>query len=289
MSALVNIDGRIFDERRATISVFDHGFLYGDGVYETLRTYRRLPFLFGQHAERLRASADAIALSMPLSAADLFGRILETQSERPGTDDSYIRVVLTRGVGELTYDPAACEKPTLVIIVKPHKEPPTKHFTEGVRVSLVSVVRNFVGSVHPRIKSNSLLNNALAMQEALARGASEALMRNYRGEIVECAQSNFFIVKNDEILTPSLECGLLAGVTRKFVIDLARDLHIPAREAILSDRDVLDADEAFLTSTTREITPVVQVDEHLIGPGRPGAITASLLIEYRRRAIAASL
>lgn len=289
MNALVNIDGRIVDERRAMISVFDHGFLYGEGVYETLRTYRRLPFLFGAHAERLRASADAIALSMPLSATDLFGRILETQSERPGTDDSYIRVMLTRGIGELTYDPAACATPTLIIIVKPHIDPPTKQFTEGVRVALVSVVRNFVGSVHPRIKSNNLLNNALAMQEAMARGASEALMRNYRGEIVECSQSNFFIVKNDEILTPSLECGLLAGITRKFVIDLALGLHIPVREAILSDRDVLDADEAFLTSTTREITPVVQVDEHTIGPGRPGAITASLLIEYRRRAIAASM
>lgn len=284
MNALVNIDGRIVDAQHATVSVFDHGFLYGEGVYETLRTYGRQPFLFDPHVARLEASAEAIALSLPVTREVLRQRMLETQDRRSGRDESYIRVLLTRGVGELSYDPAACPHPTVVIIVKPHKDPPAEQFTAGVRVALVSVVRNFVGSVHPRIKSNNLLNNALAMQEALARGASEALMRNYRGEIVECAQSNFFIVKGDEILTPSLECGLLAGITRAFVLDLARDLQIRTREAILTDRDVLDADEAFLTSTTREITPVVHVDDHVIGTGRPGGITASLLLEYRRRA-----
>lgn len=288
MGAIVNIDGRIVDEQHALISVFDHGFLYGEGVYETLRTYNKRPFLFEAHQRRLRASAERIALPVPLDDAAMARRMAETVAAHPDLHEAYIRVLLTRGVGELSYDPAACPAPTLVMLVKPHREPDPRQFEEGVMVSLVSVVRNFAGSVSPRIKSNNLLNNALAMQEALRRGGSEALMRNVSGEIVECSQSNFFIVKDGEVLTPALDCGLLAGVTRQFVFEIGSALGIPVKEAILRDVDVLCADEAFLTSTTRELTPVVRVDAHPIGSARPGPITARLLGEYRRRAYEAS-
>ncbi|MFN8057528.1 MAG: aminotransferase class IV [Vicinamibacterales bacterium] len=284
MGAVVSVDGRITDEHHATISVFDHGFLYGEGVYETLRTYHKRPFLYEPHVRRLRASAAQLALPVPFSDAELASRMQATVDAHGELDEAYIRVLLTRGVGELSYDPATCANPTLVIIVKPHRDPPATHFEDGVKVSLVSVVRNYSGSVNPRIKSNNLLNNALAMQEALTRGASEALMRNVTGEVVECSQSNFFVVKDGRVLTPALECGLLAGVTRQFLFEIAADLDLPMSEARLHDADVVGADEAFLTSTTREVTPVVLVDEHRIGAGTPGPITRRLLQEYRRRA-----
>lgn len=284
MHAKVNIDGRIVDARDAVVSVLDHGFVYGEGVYETLRTYNRQPFLFEPHVTRLRASAAQIALDVPYSDQELLTRITQTVDALSATGEAYARVLLTRGVGELTYDPAACPTPTLVIIVKPLVEPPAHQFDEGTTVSLVSVVRNYTGSVHPRIKSNNLLNNALAMQEAIKHRATEALMRNYRGEIVECSLSNFFIVKNGIVKTPALECGLLGGITRQFLFEIGQELGLPFSEAILHDEDVFTADEAFLTSTTQEVTPVVRVDRRVIGAGTPGPITKQLLAEYRRRA-----
>jgi branched-chain amino acid aminotransferase len=288
MAATVNVNGRLFDQEHAVISVFDHGFLYGEGVYETLRTYNGQPFLFDRHMRRLRKSAGMLALDVPLADADIDARFRETMRAAGLGDapdrEAYLRILVTRGVGELTYDPAACPTPSIVVIAKPNAHPPTEIFERGVKVALVPIVRNHPGSVNPLIKSNNLLNNALAMQEAFRRGGYEGVMRNYRGELAECTQSNLFVVKRGGALTPPLDAGLLPGITREFLFEVGREAGIGVREAVLHDDDLFGADESFLTSTTREVVPIVQVDDRAIGSGRPGPITRALLDGYRRRA-----
>jgi branched-subunit amino acid aminotransferase/4-amino-4-deoxychorismate lyase len=195
--------------------------------------------------------------------------------------EAYIRILLTRGIGELTYDPAATPTPSVVVIVKPNVHPPREVFERGVKVSLVGVIRNHPGTVNPLIKSNSLLNNALAMQEALRTGGFEGVMRNYKGELAECTQSNLFIVKDGAALTPPLDAGLLPGITREFLFEIGATAGIPVREAVLKDADLLGADEAFLTSTTREVVPIVKVDDRTVGTGKPGPVTQALLEAYR--------
>jgi branched-chain amino acid aminotransferase len=288
MAVVVNVNGRIFDQEHAVISVFDHGFLYGEGVYETLRTYDGHPFLFDRHMERLRRSAGMLALDVPLTDAQIDERFRDSMRAADlgtGPDrEAYIRILVTRGIGELTYDPAACPTPSVVVIVKPNVEPPAWAFERGVRVSLVGVVRNHPSSLNPMIKSNNLLNNALAMQEAVGKGGFEGLMRNHRGEIAECTQSNFFIVREGAALTPPIEAGLLPGITRAFLFEVGAELGIPVRDQVLRDADVFAADEAFLTSTTRELVPIVRVDDRTIGSGAPGVITRRLLEGFRARA-----
>jgi branched-chain amino acid aminotransferase len=288
MAATVNVNGRVFDQEHAVVSVFDHGFLYGEGIYETLRTYNGEPFLFERHMKRLRTSAGMLALSVPLSDAQIDERFRETVSAAGLGGDSqreaYIRILVTRGIGELTYDPAATPDPSIVVIVKPHVDPPRDVFERGVKVALVPIVRNHPGSVNPLIKSNNLLNNALAMQEAFRRGGYEGVMRNFKGELAECTQSNLFIVKNGAALTPPLDAGLLAGITRAFLFEVGGEAGIPVREAVLRDDDLFDADESFLTSTTREVVPIVKVDDRIIGAGKPGPVTLALLEGYRKRA-----
>jgi branched-chain amino acid aminotransferase len=284
MTATVNVDGQISGEREARISVFDHGFLYGEGVYEVLRTYQKQPFLFEPHMARLRLSAERIALKVPWTDAEMLARIRATIDAAKLPDEAYVRLLLTRGVGDLLYDPAACPSPTTVIIVKPHVDSPHVVYEKGVKVALVPVVRNHPQSVSPLIKSNNLLNNALAMQEAIQRQAFEALMRNHRQELCECAQSNFFLVSEGVLRTPPLTAGLLAGITRAFVMELADDLGYEWKEDTLFEGDLAEADEMFLTSSTKEIVPVVRVDDLKIGDGHPGPVTRALLQEFRRRA-----
>lgn len=285
MGATANVNGRISGERDAAISIFDHGFLYGEGVYETLRTYNGRPFLYDRHMRRLRTSAAMIVLEVPFTDAELAGRIRQTiDAAGLGGAEAYIRVLLTRGIGDLTYDPHATPVPSVVIIVKPHVDPPREAFERGVNVCLSPILRNHPGSVNPRIKSNNLLNNALAMQEALRRGGTEAIMRNYRGELTECTQSNLFIVRQGAALTPPIDAGLLPGITREFVFELGGAAGVAVREQVLRDEDLFAADECFLTSTTKEIVPIVRVDDRPIGAGVPGAVTGRLLDELRRRA-----
>jgi branched-chain amino acid aminotransferase len=288
MSATVNVNGRIADQAHAVISVFDHGFLYGEGVYETLRTYNGEPFLFDRHMRRLRTSAGMLALPIPIDDTEIEARFRGTMRAGGlggGPDkEAYIRLMVTRGIGDLSYDPAVCPEPSIVVIVKPQVDPTRETFEKGVRVALVSIVRNHPRTVNPLIKSNNLLNNALAMQEAARRGAFEGVMRNYRGEIAECTTSNLFIVKDGAALTPPLDAGLLPGITREFVFELGADVGIPVREAVLRDDDLFGADEAFLTSTTREVVPIVQIDDRRIGAGAPGSVTRALLDAFRRKA-----
>jgi branched-chain amino acid aminotransferase len=223
MAAIVNVNGRISDQEHAVVPVFDHGFLYGEGIYETLRTYNGQPFLFDRHMRRLRKSAGMLALDVPLTDGEIDGRFRETMRAAGlggAQHEAYIRILITRGIGELTYDPAACPTPSVVVIVKPNVDPPREVFERGVRVALVDVVRNHPGSVNPLIKSNNLLNNALAMQAAFRRGAFEGVMRNYKGELAECTQSNLFVVRNGAALTPPIEAGLLPGITREFLFEV---------------------------------------------------------------------
>jgi branched-chain amino acid aminotransferase len=283
MPIAVNVDGRLSGEHDAVISVFDHGLLFGEGVYEVMRTYAKEPFLYRPHMTRLRASAERIALAVPFSDEELLDRLRATVTAADLPGDAYVRILLTRGVGEIVYDPAACPSPTTIIIVKPHVEPPESIYEQGVMISLVPVVRNHPDSVNPRIKSNNLLNNALAMQQAYKRQAFEALMRNHRGELCECAQSNLFIVSNGVLRTPPVEAGLLAGITRAFVLELAASLGVHTREETLYEEDLASADEAFLTSSTREIVPVVAVDSLEIGDGVPGKLTQKLMEAFRAR------
>lgn len=287
LQATVFVNGRVTTAADAVVPVFDHGFLYGEGVYETMRTYRAVPFLFAPHMARLRHSASLMALEVPFTNDELAAHI-ETTTEGfiqhfGAVDETYIRVLLTRGVGGLTYSLDATPTPTLVIIIKPFPVPPERTFSNGIRVSLVSIRRNHPDALNPAIKSNNLINNALAMQEALRHGAEEALMLNQSGHVVECSQSNFFIVTGGRLRTAPLNAGLLPGITRDFVIGLAKDQGVGVDETDYSPADVTSADEAFITGTTREVTPVVAVDDHTIGSGAPGPVTRRLLAEFRRR------
>ena len=286
MRIAVNVNGRLSDDGHATISVFDHGFLYGEGVYETLRTYDRRPFLLDRHLARLRASAAAIGLAVPLDDAAFGARIDATMAAVDADEppERYIRLVLTRGVGDLSYDPDSCPQPSLVIIVRPHREVTPAVRERGVKVVVSSRMRNHPDALSPRIKSNNLLNNALAMQEALQAGADEALMCNYRGEIAECAQSNVFLVRGGAALTPPLAAGLLEGVTRNFLFEIGPEIGIPVRERTLRLDEIGTADEIFITSTTREVLPVTTLDGRAVGSGDVGPVTQALADAFRRRA-----
>jgi branched-chain amino acid aminotransferase len=284
MNATVSVNGTITDAATAVIPVLDHGFLYGEGVYETLRTYGGRPFLFDRHVGRLRRSAARIALTVPYTDEALADEVAASTAAHARSGEYYIRVLLTRGVGPLGYDPANCPTPSLVVIVKTFVEPPARAFSDGIPIALVSVRRNHPDALDPVIKSNNLLNNVLAMQEALSRGGEEALMQNRDGELTECAQSNFFVVRDGRVLTPPLDAGLLPGITRAFVLDLAQTAGVDASECRLTPGDLSAATEAFITSTTREIMPVVRIDERPVGTGRPGPVTLSLLKRYRAAA-----
>jgi branched-chain amino acid aminotransferase len=292
MSAVAYVNGRMCTQQDAMISVFDHGFLYGEGVYEVIRTYGGGLFLVDRHFRRLRASASMITLDVGMSDGALEGILLQTiAAYRAGAagaeqgQEILARILLTRGIGEMSYDPSKSPHPSLVVIVKPLVPPPASAYERGVAVALVSVVRNHPASVDPRIKSNNLLNNVLAMQEALRRGPYfEAILRNYHGELAECSQSNLFLVKDGTARTPALDAGLLAGITREFVEEVAVEAAIPTVDSVLRDEDLFSADEVFLTSTSKEIVPIVRVDDRVIGSGRPGPITLRLLDAYRRKA-----
>jgi branched-chain amino acid aminotransferase len=284
MRGAVYVNGKIAPADQAVVPVYDHGFVYGEGVYETLRTYNRVPFLYDRHMRRLRQSAERLLLDVPFDDATLLAWIGQTIAAAGELDQAYIRILLTRGVGDLNYDPKSTPKPTTVIIVKPFEAPAARVFTEGIRISLVDMLRNHPKSVNPVIKSNNLLNNALAMQAAYRAGAEEALMCNYRGELTECSQANFFMVRRGAALTPKSAAGLLEGVTRAFIFELGRELGIDVREEVLLPEDLATADEMFITSTTRELSPVVRVDDRVVGSGKPGPVTKRLLERYQIRA-----
>lgn len=279
---LANVNGAIAPIDRAVISVTDHGFLYGESVYETIRTYGRRAFLVRRHLERLERSAASIMLALPWTRHHIAGevhRTLAVAGEGPG--EYAIRIVATRGNGPFGYDPALCPEPNLVILVRRLSEPASDPRATGVTAAIASVRRNPIESLDPRIKSSNLLNNILAAHDARRAGADEAVLFNTAGFLSEGTQSNIFFVARGTLHTPSLDCGLLSGVTRDLVLDLAAAMGIPREEGRYRREELEAADEAFFTSTTRELLPICRLDGRPVGGRRPGPVTLRLHDGYR--------
>ena len=280
MGFFASVDGRIVPAQEARVSVLDNGFTFGDSVYETLRTYGGRPFELGRHFRRLRASASRIGVGIPLDDAALTVRV-DALLARAANTESYLRFIVTRGVGDISYHFERVSGPTIVMVAKPYEPLPERSYVEGIDVSVVSVRRNHPDALDPAIKSCNLLNNVLAMREAQAKGATEAILLNQAGLVAEGAGSNVFAVKNGAVVTPPLRAGILAGITREVLLELAPGAGISTREEELPLADFLGADEAFITSTLKEAAPIRAVDGKPIGSGRPGPITLRLLRAFR--------
>jgi len=287
MGFFASVNGEITPAAEARVSVLDNGFTFGDAVYETLRTYGGRPFHLDRHLERLRRSAGRLAI--PLAAPEsALARDLDLLLQRAGNSESYIRIIVTRGEGDISYRFDRVKGPTVVMVVKPLEAIPERSYTDGVAVILSSVRRNPPRALDPAIKSCNLLNNILAVQEAQKRGALEPILLNETGEVAEGASANVFMVKAGVVLTPPLDAGLLPGVTRQVVLELGRSLGVPMREEPVAVKDLLAADEAFLTSTLKEVAPIATIDTRPVGPGRPGPVTLRLLRALREYAPAHS-
>ncbi len=288
MGRIVNMDGRLVPPEQAFISVFDRGFLYGDSVYEVLRTYRGEPFELDRHLDRLENSASLIGLSLPWPRARLSQEVRRTLGAA-GNTESYVRLIVSRGAGEIGLDPMLARGPSVIVIAKELVTPPASAYEKGVKVALVGVRRNLREAIDPAAKTGNYLNNVLAMGEAQALGAFEALMLDREGRVTEASSANVFAARAGELLTPPLEVGILEGVTRQVVLALARELFVPVREVELRPEDLYSADEVFITSTTRELVPVVAIadrrGERRVGDGRPGPVARRLLEAFRARAL----
>ena len=276
----VYLNDKFVPTEEAVVSVFDHGFLYGDGVFETMRAYRGKVFLLTDHLARLERSASALALSLPVRRERLADLMREALT-RNQLQDAYLRVTVSRGPGEIGLDPALCKTPTLVIIARPFQPYPDSFYARGVSVMIANTRRNLPEALPSHVKSLNYLNNILAKMEAKAAGAHEALLLNHRSEVTEGATSNIFIVREGRLRTPAIAGGILAGLTRGVVLGLAHDLGMATEETRLTVNDLYDADECFLTNTTQEVLPVTRVDGKMIGNGRPGEITRRLHASFR--------
>jgi branched-chain amino acid aminotransferase len=278
---LVYVNGHFVPKEKASISVFDHGFLYGDGIYETLRAYGGKLFLLSKHLSRLKQSAEAISLKLPLSL-DKIGEALDETLNVNKLTEAYVRIHISRGPGEIGLNPALCPAPTMIIVTQPFKDYPAEFYENGVAVAIVSTRRNHPLAVSPVIKSTNFLNNILAKIESLKVSAYEGIMLNWEGYVAEGTISNIFTVKRGVLYTPHLDTGILEGVTRDLVLHLARKDRIPAKEIMLRPRDLTGADECFITNTTVEVLPVTRVDDTVIGSGKPGPVTTTLREAYKR-------
>ena len=278
---LVYIDGEFSLKEEAKISVFDHGLLYGDGVFEGIRSYEGRVFKLDEHLQRLYDSAKAIMLEIPISIEEMKTAVLETL-RRNNLYDAYIRLIVTRGIGDLGLDPDKCPHPTIIIITDKIVLYPERFYEEGLEIVTVPTRRNYAEAINPRIKSMNYLNNILAKIEGKQAGAVEAVMLNAEGYVVECTGDNIFFVKDQAIVTPPVYMGILEGVTRNTVIDLARDQGFTVEEKAFTRHDLYMADECFLTGTAAEVIPVVKIDRRLIGNGCPGIVTQKLIAEFHR-------
>lgn len=280
---LIYIDGEFLPKAEAKISVFDHGLLYGDGVFEGIRSYNRRVFKLDEHLERLYDSAKSIMLQIPIPIETMEERVLETLRRNQLTE-AYIRLIVTRGIGDLGLDPDKCPQPSIIIIADKIVLYPQKFYEEGLEIVTASVRRNYSEAINPRIKSLNYLNNILAKIEGKQAGIEEVLMLNAEGYVVECSGDNIFWVKDDVLVTPPVHIGILEGVTRNSVIDLAREAGIRVEERVFTRHDLYVADECFLTGTAAEVIPVVKIDRRPIGDGHPGKMTAQLITAFRQLA-----
>jgi branched-chain amino acid aminotransferase len=277
----VFIAGKLYDKDDAKISVYDHGLLYGDGVFEGMRSYGGKVFRLEQHLERLWNSAKAIWLEIPMSRPALAKAVNDTLAAN-SIADGYIRLVVTRGAGSLGLDPNRTSHPQVIIITDHIALYPDDFYQNGLEIITASTMRNHPAALSPRIKSLNYLNNILAKIEGLQAGCIEALMLNHKGEVAECTGDNIFLVRNNVLLTPPTDAGILEGITRDAVIELARKANHEVREIALTRHDVYIADECFLTGSAAEVIPVVKVDRRKIGSGSPGPVTKDLIERFRR-------
>ena len=278
----IYINAKFYEKENAKISVFDHGLLYGDGVFEGIRSYSRRVFKLKEHIDRLFESAQSIMLKIPLTKEQLIKAVLQTVKMNK-LDNAYIRLVVTRGEGDLGLDPRKCYKgSTIIIIADKIALYPEKLYREGLSIVTVPTVRNLPEALNPQIKSLNYLNNILAKIEAANSGSDEAIMLDSLGYVAECTGDNIFVVKNGHFYTPPQCMGTLRGITRDSVLDIARKNKIPAHEHVITRHEVYISDECFLTGTAAEIIPVVKVDGRVIGQGKPGKLTLELIKKFRQ-------
>lgn len=271
MGRAVSINGELVAPEDAAISVFDRGFLYGDSVYEVVRTYKGVPFELEAHLDRLAGSAARIGMALPVGP-EVFAQDIAKTHAASKNDDSYLRIMTTRGAGQLGLDPALAEDPCRIVIALPVRRPPPEAYEDGVTVALVSVRRNLSTAIDPAAKTGNYLNSVMALAEARQRDAFEAVMLDHRDYVTEGASSNVFAVIERAVLTPPLDVGILKGVTRSVVFEVARRAGLRVLEVPLTEEALRQADEVFITSSIREIVPVVKIDDRVVGTGRPGAI-----------------
>lgn len=276
----VYIDGKFYDEKNAKISVFDHGLLYGDGVFEGIRAYNGRVFKLKEHVDRLFFSAKAILLKVPMSHAALCEAVLET-CRRNKIRDGYVRLVVTRGVGTLGLDPDRCKKGSVIVIAGKIQLYPRELYEKGMSLITVPTTRNFANALNPAIKSLNYLNNILAKIEAKIGGCEEAIMLNPEGNVAECTGDNVFVVNGGRVSTPPLSAGALRGITRGVVMDLACEAGLEVDEPNLARYDLYNANECFITGTAAEIVPIVKIDGRVVGNGRPGKVSRMLIGNYR--------
>jgi branched-chain amino acid aminotransferase len=273
------IDGKYYDEKNAKISVFDHGLLYGDGVFEGIRAYHGSVFRLKEHIDRLFYSAQAILLAIPMSHAEMMKAVIDA-CRRNKLRDGYIRLVVTRGVGTLGLNPRSCKSPSVIIIAGSIQIYPPELYARGMDIITVPTTRNLHSALNPAIKSLNYLNNILARIEANNSGFEEAIMLNAEGFVSECTVENIFIVNGRKLMTPPLSAGALYGVTREAVMELAAQMGLAVSEPNLTRYDLFNANECFLTGTGAEIVPVVKIDGRVIGAGKPGPVTKRLVSDY---------
>lgn len=281
----IYMNGKLVPEKAARVSVFDHGLLYGDGVFEGIRTYNNRVFMLTEHVDRLYRSAHAIALEIPMARAAMARAVVQT-CKANRTANGYVRLVVTRGVGTLGLNPYNCRRPQVIIIAAGIQLYPRELYAHGLKVVTCGTLRNHTESVNPNIKSLNYLNNILAKIEAINAGVEEVVMLNTQGHVAEASGDNIFIIRGNQLLTPPVSEGALEGVTRNVVMRLARDNGVEVREAVLTRYDLYNADEFFLTGTAAEIISVVEMDRRKIGAGRPGPLTLMLTKRFHEFAAA---
>jgi len=285
----VFLNDRFVRKEEAVVSVFDHGFLYGDGVYETLRSYEERLFMRDRHLSRLRRSAEAIGLQIPIPEEQwpsLLHEAMRRNEVGTGRSDAYLRITISRGEGDIGLDPGLCPNPTVVIMAKALPPYPRSLREQGVSLTVAKTKRNLPEALSPHIKATNFLNNILAKRESIAAGTFDSLLLNWRNELTECTISNCFFVTKGVLKTPALDCGILDGITRGFVLTLAGEAGLPSEEGAYGIDVLAQADECFVTNTSMEIMPVTRIDGHPVGNGRPGPITSrlhSLFISNRVR------
>lgn len=279
----IYLNGQLVDQEKAVVSVFDHGLLYGDGVFEGIRAYNGRVFKLHEHLDRLFHSARAIMLTIPYSKREVESAVLDTLRANK-LEDAYIRLVVTRGTGDLGLDPRKCHKPTLFIIADKIALYPEAFYEKGLSLITSSVRRNIPEALSPSIKSLNYLNNVLAKAEATRQNAPEAIMLNREGYVAECTGDNIFIIKGTEVITPPTYIGALEGITRNAVMDIARgQLKLTVKEGVFTPYHIYTADEVFLTGTAAEVIPVTEVDGRVVGDGKPGKITLKLIKEFKEQ------